>query len=80
MEIMENKAPCMGRKEKKTIKERFSAKRIAVMAIFVALSFATSLLSFPLFPGSPVFFLELDFGNVFILLISFLLISHDGHQ
>lgn len=60
------------------IKKRFTAKRLALMAIFVALSFTVSLLSFSLFPASPVFFLELDFGNVFILLISFLLGPVEG--
>lgn len=59
-------------------KQHFSAKRIALMAIFVALSFTVSLLSFSIFPASPVFFLELDFGNVFILLISFLLGPIEG--
>ena len=59
-------------------KQHFSAKRIALMAIFVALSFTISLLSFSIFPTSPVFFLELDFGNVFILLISFLLGPIEG--
>lgn len=63
---------------KTTLKKRFSAKRIALMAIFVALSFVVSLLSFPVFPASPVPFLELDFGNVFILLISFLLGPWEG--
>ncbi len=63
---------------KKTLKERFSAKRLALMSVFVALSFAVSLLSFSIFPASPVFFLELDFGNVFILLISFLLGPIEG--
>ncbi len=63
---------------KETLKQRFSAKRLALMAIFVALSFAVSLLSFPVFPSTPVFFLELDFGNVFILLISFLLGPVEG--
>ena len=60
------------------IKNRFTAKRLALMGIFVALSFAVSLLSFSIFPASPVFFLELDFGNVFILLISFLLGPVEG--
>ena len=60
------------------LKNRFTAKRLALMAVFVALSFAVSLLSFPIFPSSPVFFLELDFGNVFILLISFLLGPVEG--
>ncbi len=60
------------------IKTRFTAKRIALMGIFVALAFLVSLLSFSIFPASPVFFLELDFGNVFILLISFLLGPIEG--
>lgn len=63
---------------KSRIEKHFSAKRIALMAIFVALSFTVSLLSFSIFPTSPVFFLELDFGNVFILLISFLLGPVEG--
>lgn len=63
---------------KSRIEKHFSAKRIALMAIFVALSFTVSLLSFSIFPTSPVFFLELDFGNVFILLISFLLRPVEG--
>lgn len=60
------------------LKNRFTAKRCALMAIFVALSFLVSLWSFPIFPGSPVSFLELDFGNVFILLVSFLLGPLEG--
>ena len=63
---------------KSRIEKHFSAKRVALMAIFVALSFTVSLLSFSIFPTSPVFFLELDFGNVFILLISFLLGPVEG--
>ena len=59
-------------------KKRCTAKRIALMAVFVALSFCISLLSFSIFPASPVFFLELDFGNVCILLISFLLGPVEG--
>ena len=58
--------------------KHFTPKRLALMGIFVALSFVVSLLSFSIFPGSPVFFLELDFGNVFILLISFLLGPVEG--
>ena len=61
-----------------TMKERFSAKRLALMAVFVALAFSVSIVSFSLFPSTPVFFLELDFGNVFILLISFLLGPIEG--
>ena len=69
----------MQNKERKNqFKARFSAKRMALMAIFVALSFCVSLLSFSIFPSSPVFFLEIDFGNVFILLIAFLLGPIEG--
>ena len=58
-------------------KERFTAKRLALMAVFVALSYAVSFLEIPL----PLFgaeFLKLDFGNVFIVLISFLLGPIEG--
>lgn len=54
----------------------FSAKRIALMAVFVAISFAISFLEVPIFPAAS--FLKLDFGNVFILLISFLLGPIEG--
>ncbi len=40
------------------------------MAVFTALAYAVSFLEIPVFPATP--FLKLDFGNVFILLISFL--------
>jgi riboflavin transporter FmnP len=63
-------------KKRKTIKQRFSGKRIALMAIFVAISYAISLLDFPIFPATP--FLKLDFGNAFILLSSFLLGPIEG--
>ena len=59
-----------------SVKQRFSAKRLALMAVFVALSYAVSWLEIPLFPATP--FLKLDFGNVFILLISFLLGPIEG--
>lgn len=58
-------------------KNRFSARRIAVMAVFTALAYAVSLLEIP----TPLFgasFLKLDFGNVFIVLISFLLGPVEG--
>ncbi len=57
-------------------KKRFSSKRIALMAVFIALAFIVSLYDFPIFPA--VGFLKLDFGNVFILLISFLLGPVEG--
>ena len=60
------------------LKKRFSARRIAFMAVFVALAFVVSIFDFPLFPASPVSFLKFDFGNVFILLISFLLGPCEG--
>ena len=61
---------------KSVLKKRFSAKRVSLMAVFVALSFAVSLLDFPIFPATP--FLKLDFGNTFILLIAFLLGPVEG--
>ena len=57
-------------------KRRASAKRLAFMAIFVALSYAVSFWEIPLFPATP--YLKLDFGNVFILLVSFLLGPVEG--
>ena len=78
MKNMQTKGAGMRSPRKKTFKNRFTAKRLALMAVFVALSFCVSLLSFSIFPASPVFFLELDFGNVFILLISFLLGPLEG--
>lgn len=59
-----------------SLKKMFTAKRIALMAIFAALSFVVSLLEFPIFPQAD--FLKLDFGNVFILLVSFLLGPVEG--
>ncbi len=57
-------------------KRRLSAKRLALMGVFVALSYAVSFLEIPIFPATP--FLKLDFGNVFILLISLLLGPIEG--
>ena len=62
--------------KKTALKKRFSAKRLAFMAVFVALSYAVSFLEIPIFPATP--YLKLDFGNVFILLISFLLGPMEG--
>ena len=58
------------------LKRRASAKRLAFMEIFVALSYAISFWEIPLFPATP--YLKLDFGNVFILLVSFLLGPVEG--
>lgn len=57
-------------------KKKLSAKRLAFLAVFVALSYAVSFLEIPIFPAAP--FLKLDFGNVFILLVSFLLGPIEG--
>ena len=59
------------------LKNRFTAKRLALMAVFVALSYAVSLLEIPL-PLFGASFLKLDFGNVFIVLIAFLLGPVEG--
>lgn len=59
------------------IRQKFNAKRIALMAVFVALAYVVSFLeiSMPLFGAS---FLKLDFGNVFIMLIAFALGPIEG--
>ena len=62
--------------KKSALKKRFSAKRLSLMAVFTALSYGISFLEVPLFPITP--FLKLDFGNVFILLIAFLLGPIEG--
>ncbi len=59
-----------------TLKKHLTAKRAAFMATFVALSYVVSLIEIPLFPSAA--FLKLDFGNVFILLVSFLLGPIEG--
>ena len=59
------------------LKNRFTAKRLALMAVFIALSYAVSLLEIPL-PLFGASFLKLDFGNVFIVLIAFLLGPVEG--
>ena len=62
---------------KVSLQQRFSAKRIALMAVFTALAFVVSFLeiSMPFFGANFLFF---DFGNVFIVLISFLLGPVEG--
>ncbi len=62
---------------KKKVKARLSTKRMALMAVFIALSYVVSLLEIPL-PLFGATFLKLDFGNVFILLIAFLLGPVEG--
>lgn len=52
-------------------KKMFSAKRCAVMALFSALALTVSFFEFPIFPATA--FLQLDFGNCFIMLVGFLL-------
>ena len=62
---------------KKPFKNRFTSKRLALMAVFVALSYAVSFLEIPM-PLLGASFLKLDFGNVFIVLIAFLLGPIEG--
>lgn len=62
---------------KDRVKRRFTAKRIALMGVFVALSYVVSFLEIPM-PILGASFLKLDFGSVFILLISFLLGTVEG--
>ena len=50
--------------------KRFSTRRLVALALFTAMAYVISMLSFPIFPATP--YLKLDFGNVFILLSAFL--------
>lgn len=59
------------------LKNFFSAKRVAIIGVFVALSYAVSFLEIPM-PFFGASFLKLDFGNVFITLIAFLLGPIEG--
>ena len=77
MEKMQTNGAGMRSTAKKPFKNRFTAKRLALMAVFVALSYAVSFLEIPL-PLFGASFLRLDFGNVFIVLISFLLGPVEG--
>lgn len=56
------------------MKNVFTTKNIAGMAIFTALAFVTYCLipEIPIFPGTPAEFLKLDFSNVFIMLAGFM--------
>ncbi len=54
------------------MKNVFTTKNVAGMAVFAALSFVVYLLEFPIFAGTPASFLELDFSNVFVMLAGFM--------
>lgn len=58
-------------KEKKA-EGRFSAKRIAKIALFAALAYAVSWIEIPVMSWTPLSFLKLDLANVFVLLSGFL--------
>ncbi len=47
-----------------------TTKKLVTLALFTALTYVVSLISFSIFPAAP--YLKLDFGNVFILLSGFL--------
>ena len=54
------------------MKKIFTAKSIAGVGIFSALSFIVYLIEFSIFPGTPASFLKLDFSNVFVMLAGFM--------
>ena len=56
----------------------FTTKRLVLMAMFTTLAYVVSRIEIPIFAATPASFLKLDFGNVFILLISFLLGPVEG--
>jgi riboflavin transporter FmnP len=63
-------------KEVKKKQKFFTTRKIVLMALFTALSYVVSIFDFPIFPAAP--FLKLDFGNVFIMLVAFLLGPVEG--
>ena len=54
------------------MKNIFTTKNIAGMAVFSALAFVIYLLEIPIFAGTPASFLELDLSNVFVMLGGFM--------
>ena len=60
----------MSERNYETSTKKSTTKRIVFIALFVALSYALSFFSFPIFPTTPYF--KLDFSNVFILLTGML--------
>jgi riboflavin transporter FmnP len=54
------------------MKNTFTSKNIAGMALFAALSFVVYLLEIPIFAGTPASFLQLDLSNVFVMLGGFM--------
>ena len=61
------------RTAKQVLSEYFTATRVAYIAIFTALSYALRFWEITLLPSSPIFFLKLDFSNIFPLLGGFAL-------
>lgn len=51
-------------------KRTLYTRKIVALALFTAMTYVISFLSFPIFPATP--YLKLDFGNVFIMLSGFL--------
>lgn len=62
--------PSSNEEKKKTKKPFFTAKKIATLGVFTALSFCVQFLEFPIFAATP--WLELDFSYVFVMLAGFL--------
>ncbi len=54
------------------MKQTFTTKNVAGMAVFSALSFVVYLLELSIFVGTPASFLELDLSNVFVMLAGFM--------
>ncbi len=69
MEGTNNKSQNTNRRK---IKSLFSTRMLAGSAIFSAIAYGISFLEFSVFPTSAVFFLKLDFSNVFIMLAGFM--------
>lgn len=54
------------------MKNTFTTKNIAGMAVFASLSFVLYLIEIPIFAGTPASFLQLDLSNVLVMLGGFM--------
>lgn len=61
------------RKAKEVVAGYFTPTRIAYIGIFTAIAYVLYLFDFPILPSTPVFFLELDFSNAFVMIGGFTL-------
>ncbi len=71
-----NAAATEEKSEKHGVGNEFSARRLALIAVFTALAYGISFLEFPIFPA--VSFLKLDFSFAIMLIASYMLGALSG--